>query len=136
MNRKPRDKNESIFKGITKFIIIAGILGFLVTMGAFLLKIGNLDKARTMALSVVIFYELFLVFSCRSEKSVFKIGLFSNKFLVYAVLFSVLLHVVLLYTFIGSYFSLVPLGVLDWVKVILLGSVGFVYFEVWKLLKK
>ena len=136
MNRKPRDKNESIFKGITKFIIIAGILGFLVTMGAFLLEIGNLDKARTMALSVVIFYELFLVFSCRSEKSVFKIGLFSNKFLVYAVLFSVLLHVVLLYTFIGSYFSLVPLGVLDWVKVILLGSVGFVYFEVWKLLKK
>jgi len=136
MNRKPRDKNESIFKGISKFIIIAGILGFLVTISVFLLEIGNLEKARTMALSVVIFYELFLVFSCRSEKSVFKIGLFSNKFLVYAVVFSVLLHIVLIYTFIGSYFSLVPLGVLDWVKVILLGSVGFVYFEVWKLLKK
>jgi len=135
MSRKPRKRNESIFKGITNFIVVAGILGFIVTMGVFLLEIGNIDKARTMALSVVVFFELFLVFSCRSDKSVFKIGLFSNKFLVYAVLFSVVLHVVLVYSFIGSYFSIVPLELFDWVKVVVFGSVGFVYFEVWKVLK-
>ena len=136
MYRKPRKRNESIFKGITNFIIVAGVLGFLATTSMFLLEIGNVDKARTMALSVVIFFELFLVFSCRSDKSVFKVGIFSNKFLVYAVLFSVLLHVVLVYSFLGSYFSLVPLGLLDWLKIIVFGSVGFVYFELWKLLKK
>ncbi|MEM4271805.1 MAG: HAD-IC family P-type ATPase, partial [Candidatus Pacearchaeota archaeon] len=81
MQRKPRDPKEGILKGISTFILIAGIIAFIMTILIFALNYKtDLEKARTMALTVSVFCELFIVFSCRSrEKNVWKIGFFSNK---------------------------------------------------------
>ncbi|MFH1455638.1 MAG: cation-translocating P-type ATPase [archaeon] len=135
MQRKPRHPNETIFHGIKNFLVIATIIAFLVSLGTFLLFYftGPLDKARTMVFMVIIFFELWLVFSCRSEKQpIWKIGLFSNKYLVGAVAISILLQLLILYTPLATFFKVVPLGLTDWVYIILVSSLGFVFFEVKK----
>jgi Ca2+-transporting ATPase len=92
MKRKPINHNGNILSGIFKFIIFAGIVTFIVTMGIFLLFYqADLEKARTLALTTAVFCEMFVVLSCRSEnKNIWEIGLFSNKFLLFSI--SVQLH--------------------------------------------
>ena len=44
----------------------------------------NITYARTMAFIVISLSQMFHAFNARSNKSLFKIGVFSNKYLVYA----------------------------------------------------
>src|SRR3989338_5688030 len=55
-------------------------------------------------------YHLFFVFTCRSNESLFKIGFFTNKKLFYAVLATIALHALLMYSPIGSIFSMSQLN--------------------------
>lgn len=132
MKRKPRSKDETILKGTGSFIILAGILSTVIVLGLFYFNLdGGITKARTIALTSLIFFELFLVFSCRSEKqSLFKLKV--NKWLIYAVLVSVLIHLTIIYTPLNSAFKLVPLSLIDWIWIVLLSSLGLVFFEVKK----
>jgi len=137
MHRKPRDPNETIFHGIKNFLVIATTIAFIISLGTFLLFYftGPLDKARTMVFMIIVFFELWLVFSCRSEKRpIWEIGLFSNKYLVGAVAISVLLQLLILYTPLATFFKVVPLGLTDWVYIILVSSLGFIFFEVKKFI--
>jgi len=96
---------------------------------------GDLDKARTLAFMTLIMFELFLVFSARSNvKSAIDVGLFSNKFLVFAVLGSISLQFILLYTPLAGMFSLVSLGLIDWGKIILIALAGVLALEIEKKL--
>ena len=88
-----------------------------------------------MAISVAIFFALFFVFACKSERSLFKTGILDNKWLIYAVAISVILHLLVIYTFIGKMFGFFPLN-LTQLGIILLASLpGLVFFEAWKLAK-
>ncbi|MBU4502195.1 MAG: cation-translocating P-type ATPase, partial [Nanoarchaeota archaeon] len=103
MERKPRNPKETILKGSIWFLIIAGFLAFLTSLIAFfigmpfdiangvdLLDFNSPSKARTMVLTTSILFQMLFVFSCRTDKqSVFKIGIFSNKWLVGAVSISI-----------------------------------------------
>lgn len=140
MQRKPRDPKEGILKGIIAFIIIAGLLAFLSKLIIFnweyLLAGAAIAKTRTMVLTTGIMFEMFFVFTCRSDKSIFKLGLFSNKLLLYAVCIAITLHMIAIYTPLSVVFKLVPLGLADWLKVIALSSIGLVAFEIRKILKR
>jgi Ca2+-transporting ATPase len=87
----------------------------------------GLEKARTMAFTTTIFYELFFVFNCRSEKkSVFQMNPFENKKLVASVVLSILLQLIIIYVpFFHPVLETVPLGIFDWVKILALSSLGF-----------
>lgn len=138
MKKKPRNPKEHILHGTFGFILLAGIAGFIVSGLLFLLEFnstGNIDKARTFAMAGVIMFEMFFVYSCRTEGSAFRIGLFSNKALNYSVLISISLLLAVIYTPLNSIFGLVFLSLIDWVKIILFSSAGFWFFEVWKVLK-
>jgi P-type Ca2+ transporter type 2C len=135
MRKKPKSPSESVFKGIKKHILFGTLIVFTASLTAFLLYLDDLTKARTMALTVSILFQLFFVFTCRSEQSLLKIGFFSNRKLVYAVLGTVLIHLVLMYTKVNTIFSMTPLGLNDWIKVIILASSGLIIFEVYKLTK-
>jgi Ca2+-transporting ATPase len=138
MKRKPRNKKEHILSNTIGFIITAGMLAAIVSFGIFMLEYfgtGNLMKARTLALTTSIFFELFFVFSCRSDKeSIFKLKI--NKWLIGAVLLSALLHIGLIYGPFADVFKLVQLNLMDWGKIILLSLSGFMFFEVRKLIKR
>jgi len=127
MQRKPRSPKETILHSSFPFIIIAGILAFTITFYIFVTELPNgVEKARTMAFTTTIFFEMFFVFNCRSEKrSAFKINPFTNKKLIASVLFSVLLQIIIIYVpFFQIMFKTVPLNIYDWAKIILLSSSG------------
>ncbi|MGG7178854.1 cation-translocating P-type ATPase [Clostridium paraputrificum] len=84
---KPRDSKESI---LTKdFMIEVGIEGLLIglfTIIAFHIGLsnGNPGVASTMAFSTLCLGRLFHGFNCRGRKSMFSLGVFTNKYSWYA----------------------------------------------------
>ena len=132
MKRKPT--KEGILKNIIGFIVLGGIIATGIGFLFFIFNIGDIDKARTMVVTSSIMFEMFLVFNSKSNKFVFKSPI--NKYLIYAVLFSIGLHLVALYTPINQLFYFVPLGILDWLLIIALGFVGFLVIELYKVYGK
>jgi Ca2+-transporting ATPase len=138
MDKKPYLAKEEIMKGVISYSIIAGFWGYLVTFSTFLFMLhvagSSLDYARTMSFSAMVFFELFLVFSVRSEQSAFKIGFFSNKFLLGSVAFAFVLQLLAIYhPFFQSFLKTVSLSTSDLGWLLLWSSSGFTFME---LLKK
>ncbi len=135
MRRQPRNPKESIFHHIKGFLIFATAIAFFVSLMTFLLFYfySSLEKTRTMVFMMIIFFELWLVLSCRSDKyPIWNIGFFSNKYLVGAIALSILLQLLILYTPLAIYFKVVPLSLYDWIYILIVSSLGFWFFEIKK----
>ncbi len=144
MKRKPRHPKESVLHSSLPFILFTGFLAFLSGLCIFLweLYIGSSaglptsyveQKARTMAFTTIMLFELFFVLNCKSEKkSVFSINPFSNKKLIISILVSVILQFFVIYVpFLQPIFGTVSLGALDLVKILIFSSLGlFVFPEI------
>ncbi len=127
MKKPPKDPKKGIITGTLAFIIFASILDFVSSFSIFVLELPNgLDKARTMAFSAAILFEMFFVFNCRSEKKgAFRLNPLTNKKLLIAVLISFILQIVIIYVpLFQGIFHLTALNLLDWVKVLLFSSLG------------
>lgn len=102
MKEKPRDPKESLFdKLLIQEIIISGLFIGLIVFGVwvFLIKGINMEvsTARGYVMALMVFMQNIHVFNCRSEKeSVFKIKLFSNWFVPFAVFSSILLQIIIM----------------------------------------
>lgn len=125
MMRRPRDRKESIFSdGLWLKIINRGTLIGLCTVISFVYSLvkfnSDISLSRTIALSTLIMSQLFHVFECRSEKqSVFNLGLFSNMYLVWAVLSSLIMLLAVIYMPVfHKIFSTKPLNYNHWIIVI------------------
>ncbi len=137
MKSKPRTE-KSILDGIWKFIIFAGFLALVSEIAVFFIgHYGNYDlsRTRTLVLTTAILFELFFVYTCRSKKPLLRIGIFSNKWMNYAVLVSLLLHLLLIYTPAGKLFSLVPLSLMEWMFILPFAISGLVIFEIAKYIR-
>jgi len=93
----------------------------------------GLEVARTMAITTAIFFELFFVFSCKSARSIFTTGIFNNKWLIYSVLISGGLHLLAIYTVLGSVFGFVSLTGFQLGISVLVSLSGIIVFEGWKI---
>jgi Ca2+-transporting ATPase len=84
----------------------------------------DLELARTMAFTNLVFAQLFYVFDCRSERfSPFELGFFKNPFLVGAVCCSVLMHLfAIYYTPMNPIFGTTPLD--GWAWAVILAITG------------
>jgi Ca2+-transporting ATPase len=91
-------------------------------------------EARTQLLTSMILMELANAISARSLKfPVWKVGVFKNKFLWYAVLSSFALQLVVLYTpGLNSAFNVGAPEPLDWAFAILFTAITFVSLETGK----
>ena len=98
----------------------------------------GIEKARTGAFTVMATTQLFNVLNMRSlKRSIFKIGLFSNKFIIAALIASaVLLAMVLYVPFFQGVFKFAALGSLEILTIILLSSSVLWLGELYKYLKK
>ena len=129
MKREPRNPKESVMHKMLPFVISAGILAAVVSLGLFIFELktnGSIDRARTIVFTTAIIFELLFVFNCRSEKDpIWKTNPLSNKLLVLAVLLGLLLQVAIVYLpFFNTLFKTVPLGLYDWLLIGLLSSTG------------
>lgn len=118
MNRKPQDSKKGIFAdGLWNKIIVEGIMLGMLTLVAF--SIGNkyfgVEVGRTMAFVAMGLLELVHSFNIKSEQSIFKVGIFENKFLIGSFILGLFVQtiVVVIPTF-AEVFKLVPLNQAQW----------------------
>jgi P-type Ca2+ transporter type 2C len=138
MRTKPREE-KSILDNIWKFIIFAGLFAFAISFTVYLIGIHSgysIEKIRTLVLTTIIVYELLFIYTCRSNKSIFKNNILSNKWINITVLFSIGMHLLLIYTFIGGFFGVVPLSIKEWIFLLPFVFSGLIFFEIVKLIKK
>jgi len=110
------------------------------TLGVFFLELqekADATRARTVAFTTIVFFELFLVFAMRSPRqTIWQIGLFTNTKLIVAVLASMALQVAVIYTpFLHGVFQTEPLSPLDWLETVLISFTAFAFVEVLKVLR-
>jgi Ca2+-transporting ATPase len=140
MERKPRDPNESVFTRDVKLYLslVPILMTALLLFGYFYYRpwesLNQLTEARTQLLTSMIVMELANAISARSLKfPVWKVGVFKNKFLWYAVLSSFVLQLVVLYTpGLNSAFNVTAPELLDWAFAILFMAIVFISLEMGK----
>jgi Ca2+-transporting ATPase len=139
MEKKPSDFNENIMSKISSFVIISGILSTFIAFLFFIMCYGsNLDKARTLVLTSLIFSEAFIILSCRSDdKNIKEIkGFFSNKILSYSLLIMFILQMISIYTPLSKLLGLTSISIIELLILFLSSSSIFIIFEISKFLKK
>ncbi len=154
MARLPRKPNEGILHGMGAFILVSFILQSIGTILVFSLEYylfpahgfgtpETLAEARTAAFVQAAFFELFVVWNCRSEtRSVWRMGRssFKNKIFVIAEIISIVATLGICYIPItAQMFGLVPLTLTDLTYVLAVASWGLFVFpelfmrrKVWK----
>jgi Ca2+-transporting ATPase len=135
MQRTPRDTREPILTRPLVFRIV--LVSFLMLLGAFGLfqwvlswSDGDMAQARTVAVNVFVFGEMFYLFNCRSmTRPMWRLGLFSNKWLLGGVALMALLQMVYTYTpLFHTIFDSRPMNMTEWALVI--GNSTLIYLVV------
>jgi len=143
MKKKPRNPNEPVVtKQRALLMIIQGLFIAACSLLAFCLVLfvenEGINRARTAAFIVLSCAQLFHSFNCRSmTKSLFSLGLFSNKSLILANAVSFGLQMAVVYVpFLQVVFKTQPLGIIDWCLVIIISSFPLVAMECVKAVNK
>ena len=146
MKQKPRDPNASLFAHgfavsmVFYGVLVGGITLLAYSLGEYVLSKDVIDPvmrdgyANTMAFATLVFCELTRAFAVRSEKrSVFQIGLFSNKTMNIAFLVGLVLQLCVLFIPpLQSIFSITSLPAQDWLIVVGLGLCPLIISEITK----
>ncbi|MBI5970737.1 MAG: cation-translocating P-type ATPase [Deltaproteobacteria bacterium] len=143
MDRPPRDPSEGIVgRPLLIVMTLQGAFIAFCTLFVFAAQLywfkGTLIKAQTMAFTVLVFCQKFHVFNCRSAlTSVFKLGVFSNKMLNWAV-FTIFASQLLLIHIpaLQAIFKVVPLSFRDWAIVFAASSMPLALMEIVKLINE
>ena len=136
MSRSPVDSKKGIFAdGLWNKIIVEGIMLGMLTLIAF--SIGNkyygLEVGRTMAFICLGILELIHSFNIRSEESIFKTGIFDNKFLIGSFILGVLIQtIVVIIPAFANIFNLVSLTSMQWLIVAIISILPIPIMEVQK----
>ncbi len=140
MSRPPRHPKESIFAhGLGLHAIWVGLLmgGVVLFVQAWSITTGH-SHWQTMVFTVLCLTQLGHVLAIRSEKeSLFKIGLFSNKFVLGAVILTFAMQMVTIYVpFLNPIFKTEPLTFSELMLTLVLSSVVFIAVEIEKCIKR
>jgi len=124
MERPPRRPETPVIT--PELGIRIGFVSLMLLLGAFglfewtLLHGRSLETARTVAVNMFVFGELFYLFNCRSLRySMFRLGVFSNRWLVLGVAVMTLLQVLFTYSpAMNQLFGSAPMGSVEWAWVL------------------
>lgn len=136
MNRPPRDSRKSIFAdGLMGKIVAQGFMIGMFTILAFFIgnKYYGIEVARTMAFISLGMLELIHSFNVKSEESIFKVGLFENKYLIGAFFLGTILQLGIV--FVPSFaeiFKLTELNSTQWLITIIISITPIIIVELQK----
>ncbi|MBK5242463.1 MAG: cation-translocating P-type ATPase [Clostridium sp.] len=157
MKYKPRNPKDSLFKGESLNLLLNGLLIGILTLTAFIVGAKyysgdtslfplfpeNLSKdalkhAQTMAFVVLSVSQLVHSLNMRNgKKSIFQIGLFSNKYLIFAIFFGIVLQdLIISIPFFANAFSVHNLSLMDWGFVTVLSLMPLLFNEIVKIFKR
>lgn len=117
--KPPRDPRVNLlFPGL---LIRTVFVAFLMSLPVFLLfswanNVFSLPEARTIAFCTMVVVQWFIIFSARSDEySVFKLGLFRNRWLILAVTGALVLQLIVIYIpLLQPVFHTAPIGWFEW----------------------
>ena len=139
MERKPRDAKEKIINKSSLINLIA--LSLVMSLGTifvfnYYLSNNSLIYAQTVAFSTLMLYQMFNVLNYRAQdRTIFSSEFFKNKYLLGAILISVLLQIFIVY-FMPDLFNLIKLTLFDWLVIALVSSTVLIFQEIRKLFIK
>jgi cation-transporting P-type ATPase F len=140
MIRRPRDPQSPILtRPLVVRILLVGLLLLAGSFGLFEWELSrgeSVAAARTVAVNVFVFGELFYLFNCRSlTYSMFTLGVFSNQWLFVGVVTMVVFQ--LLFTYLPAMqrvFGTAALGGTEWMLIIAVGVVIYSVVDIEKRL--
>jgi Ca2+-transporting ATPase len=138
MQQKPRPRGEGIFtKPVVILMSVGGVWSCIVNLGIFKWALDTdkgMVEAQSLCFLTLIVIQLFKSYNFRSDKkSIFKVGMFKNKWLNLAVLSQiVLLLVIVEVPLFNKLFNTFPLTLIEWLIVILIAGTIFPVLEISK----
>ena len=136
VRRPPRDPREGIMSRvlvertvIVGLLISAGVVYNFVTE----LRAGvSLDQARTIAVTTMVFFQFFQAWNSRSEtESLFRLSPFSNPFLLYGLMASILAQLASIYFFLFQWvLRTEPLSLAAWFKIAVMSLTVILVVEI------
>ena len=127
-----------VFPGL---LLRIGFMAAMMSVGIFLVfnwaqARTSIEEARTIAFCSLVAFEWFRAFNARSdEHTIFKLGIFRNRWLVMSIAVAIMLQLAAVYVpFLRAAFHTVPLGIEGWGIALLAGGSLFVVEELRKLL--
>ncbi|MCK9277563.1 MAG: HAD-IC family P-type ATPase [Methanoculleus sp.] len=142
MDRPPRRPEEGIFNRLMiEETLLSGTTIALVALGAWYWLLGNgWDEfaARNLVVLLMVLFENFHVFNCRSEYlSAFRVPISRNYFLIAGVVAAQGVHILALYIpFLQDVLQLQPISPAEWLSLLALASLVVVVMEVAKAVRK
>lgn len=142
ITRPPRNPKEGI---MSKLMIQRSIIvGLLISFGvvySFVLALDNgasIEKARTIAVTTMVFFQFFQAWNARSETvSIFKISLISNPFLFYTMIAAFFAQLAFIYVPAFQWvFRTEPLTAQEWISIIMLSITVIFVVEIDKLIRR
>jgi len=133
MKKPPRKREEQIIsKEVIQNILIVGFVMGIGTLFMFYSYGTETVKAKSIAFTTLIMFQLFNVLTYRAKN--FKISIKTSKFVIGSVIISVLMQFAVLYTPLNIAFKTVPLGLFDWVKILLVSCTLYIILESRKMI--
>ena len=142
MLRPPRDPESPILsRALLLRILLVGILLLIGAFGLFEWALGqgvSEDAARTIAVNVFVFGELFYLFNCRSlTRTMLAVGLFSNRWLLAGVAVMIALQVAFTYVpLMNTIFHSAPIDPVWWLSILGVGLAIYLIVEAEKWLRR
>jgi Ca2+-transporting ATPase len=146
MKRPPRKPKDPLFNGFVAFRVF--FVSILMTIGTLIIfsweyaqsletgmaQADALSRSQTIAVTFIIFFQIFYLINCRSLKeSVFKIGFFSNKIIFLGIGAILLLQALFIYTpFMQKVFGTAALDVKGLLISSIAGSAIFIIITIEK----
>ena len=144
MKRPPRDPREGVFtkRDTLLFLILTPLLMTALLLASFYVSLNiigeELIEARTQIFTSMILMELLLALSCRSLRyPVWKVGIFKNKYLILAILSSIVMQLLILYVpYLHTAFDVTFPFLIDWAVAVVLSLSLFIAVEIMKIMFK
>jgi Ca2+-transporting ATPase len=139
MDRPPRPLKEHLFAGDVGRLILAASTVCGLTLIVFLWALNrydSLEEVRAITFSFSILIEILLAFYSRSSLPLWRVGFFTNKWLLGAALIPLALQIPLLYTPLHEVFEIIPITPVQWMGVLATAFAGLLLLEFSKLLNR
>ena len=139
LKRPPRDKRESILSPlIIRRTFVVGLVLAAGTLYTFINALNAglpLEKARTIALTTMVFFQFYQAFNCRSEtESIFKMNPMGNPLLFFSMVAAFFAQIAVLYLpALQWVFRTVPLTAMEWLEIGIVSSTIVAAVEIDKL---
>jgi len=135
MAASPRRRHEDIITSnmVENVLLLGCIMGAGTLFLYSLYGIGS-AIANSVAFSALIIFQMFHVLTYKAQNFCF--DFIKNKFVSLAIIISILLQIVVLYTPLNALFKTVPLGVSEWVAILLVSSTAFIIPQARQLFSK